>query len=192
MALEIERKFLVSGDAWRAAATHSERILDGLLATSKGRKVRVRLYGDRATLAMKTRKRGCVRFEFEYDIPLADARHMLQSECGGRVLAKTRHYVPFAGKTWEVDEYETPLAGVVLAEVELTAADQELLLPSWVGRDVTDDPAFRKSRLFAGAPAPGIGQAGGRPRAGGEERLRRERRAPVRGGVFLGSARAQA
>ena len=149
MALEIERKFLMSGDGWREKVVRSERIVDGLLATSKGRKVRVRLYPDHATLAIKTRRKGRVRFEFEYVIPTADARHMLASECGDSCLAKTRHYVTHAGKTWEIDEYEAPLDGIVLAEVELGAADEDVLLPCWVGREVTDDPAFRKTRLFA-------------------------------------------
>lgn len=149
MALEIERKFLVKGDAWRTQTLSSERLVDGLLATSKGRKVRVRLYADRATIAIKTRKKGRVRFEFEYEIPVGDARHILKAECGRSVLAKTRHLVPYAGYTWEVDEYEAPLEGIVLAEVELTSDAEDPPLPSWVGAEVTDDPAFRKTRLFA-------------------------------------------
>ena len=150
MALEIERKFLVANDRWRSDVLRSERLVDGLLATSKGRKVRVRLYADRATIAIKTRKKGRVRFEYEYEIPIGDARHMLETECGRSVLAKTRHYVPHAGYTWEIDEYEAPLDGIVLAEVELTSEDEEPPLPGWVGADVTGDPAFQKTRLFAG------------------------------------------
>lgn len=149
MALEIERKFLTSSDAWRTQVVRSERIVDGLLATSKGRKVRVRLYADRATLAIKTRKKGRVRFEFEYVIPTIDARHMLASECGRSTLAKIRHYVPYEGKTWEIDEYEAPLSGIILAEIELSDVDEVFSLPGWVGREVTEDPAFRKTRLFA-------------------------------------------
>ena len=148
MALEIERKFLTTSDAWREQAVHSERIVDGLLAASQGRKVRVRLYADRATLAIKTRRKGRVRFEFEYAIPTGDARYLLETECGRSTLAKTRHYVIHAGKTWEIDEYEAPLEGVVLAEVELSAADEDLALPHWVGREVTEDPAFRKTRFL--------------------------------------------
>ena len=149
MALEIERKFLVANDDWRDEALRCERLVDGLLATSKGRKVRVRLYADRATIAIKTRKRGRVRFEYEYEIPVGDARHILETECGRSVLAKTRHYVSYAGYTWEVDEYEAPLDGIVLAEVELKSDDETPPLPSWVGPEVTEDPAFQKTRLFA-------------------------------------------
>jgi CYTH domain-containing protein len=146
---EIERKFLVVGSAWRDHAVRSERLVDGLLATSKGRKVRVRLYADRATIAIKTRKKGRSRFEFEYDIPICDAQQLHCTECGRTVLAKTRYYVPYANFLWEVDVYEPPLDGVVLAEVELTSADQDPPLPTWVGREVTEDPAFRKRNLFA-------------------------------------------
>ena len=125
MALEIERKFLVNSDDWRGETLRSERLVDGLLATSKGRKVRVRLYADRATIAIKTRKRGRVRFEYEYEIPVGDARRILETECGRSVLAKTRHHVPYAGYIWEVDEYEAPLDGVILAEVELKSDDED-------------------------------------------------------------------
>src|SRR5579871_3368967 len=103
MALEIERKFLVTDDRWRAQVLRSERLVDGLLATSKGRKVRVRLYAERATIAVKTRKKGPSRLEFEYDIPVCDARQLLDTECGRTILAKTRYYVPYADFLWEVD-----------------------------------------------------------------------------------------
>jgi CYTH domain-containing protein len=149
VALEIERKFLVVGDQWRDQAIRSERLVDGLLATSEGRKVRVRLYEGRASLAIKTAKKGLTRFEFEYDIPREDAEQLLKTECGSNVLAKTRHYVPHEGFTWEVDVYDGVLEGVVLTEVELATADQDPLLPAWVGREVTDEPAYRKQRLFA-------------------------------------------
>lgn len=149
MAQEIERKFLVADDGWRAECEGSERLVDGLLAAGKARKVRVRLYPDRATLTIKTRKKGCTRLEFEYELPRGDAEQLLRTQCGRTVLAKTRHYVPHQGFTWEVDVYEAPLEGVVLAEVELASADQNPPLPPWVGAEVTDDPAFRKRRMFA-------------------------------------------
>jgi CYTH domain-containing protein len=149
MAQEIERKFLVVGHQWRDEAVHRERLVDGLLATSEGRKVRVRLYATRASLAIKTARKGRARLEFEYDIPRADAEQLIRTECGPNVLAKTRHRVPYEGFTWEVDVYEGLLDGVVLAEVEMATADQEPPLPTWVGREVTDEPEYRKQRLFA-------------------------------------------
>jgi adenylate cyclase len=149
VALEIERKFLVLDDSWRAACVLREHLVDGLLATSKGRKVRVRIIGERATICIKSRKTARVRHEFEYAVPLADARQLIENDCGGDVVAKTRHHVPFAGFTWEVDVYEGALAGVVIAEIELASEDVEPPLPPWVGREVTDDPQFRKRALRA-------------------------------------------
>jgi len=149
LAQEIERKFLVVGEAWRAGAIRQEHLVDGLLSTAKGRKVRVRLYEGRATLTIKTRKKGRSRLEFEYEIPPADAELLLATECGRSVVAKMRHHIPFQGLTWEVDVYEGLLDGLVLAEVELASVDQDPPRPDWVGREVTEDPAFRKQRLFA-------------------------------------------
>jgi CYTH domain-containing protein len=149
VAHEIERKFLVVGDQWRDEAIQSERLVDGLLATSKGRKVRVRLYEMRASLTIKTAKKAGIRFEFEYDIPRADAEQLLKTECGRTIVAKTRHRVPYEGFTWEIDVYEGLLDGVVLAEVEMATPDQDPPLPAWIGREVTDEPAYRKQRLFA-------------------------------------------
>jgi adenylate cyclase len=147
VALEFERKFLVAGESWRDGCVGKDLLVDGLLATSKGRKVRVRINGPEATVCIKSRKSARVRDEFEYPIPLADARQLLENDCGGDVVAKTRHYVPHAGFTWEVDVYEGALAGIVIAEIELPSEDTQPPLPPWIGREVTDDPQFRK-RVF--------------------------------------------
>jgi CYTH domain-containing protein len=165
MAREIERKFLVNGDAWRDAVVSAVRLVDGLLAASKGRKVRVRLYPDRATIAVKTRRRSRVRLEYEYAIPTDDALEMLKSECGRSVLAKTRYHVRYGAHTWEVDVYEAPLDGVVIAEVELRDSDETFVLPPWVDREVTDDPAFSKQRLFAARAQRRFVASAARPRS---------------------------
>jgi adenylate cyclase len=149
VAREIERKFLVANDQWRAEVVRAERLVDGLLSTAKGRKVRVRLYGDHATLTIKTSKKRGSRLEFEYPIPWTDAQYLLECECGKSVVSKVRHDVPFEGFTWQVDVYEGLLVGVIVAEVELASIDQDPPRPTWVGREVTDDPAFRKQRLVA-------------------------------------------
>jgi len=168
VALEIERKFLVIDERWRAGCVRRERLVDGLLATSKGRKVRVRMNGDGATICIKSRKSARVRHEFEYAVPLADARQLIENDCGGDVVAKTRHHVPYAGFTWEVDVYEGALAGVVIAEIELASEDAEPPLPPWVGREVTDDPQFRKRALRARRLRLGQGNlAPAPPRPGG-------------------------
>jgi adenylate cyclase len=137
MPFEIERKFLVKTDSWRESYVSSQRLVDGLVAISDGRKVRVRLYEDHATLAIKTTEAGIKRAEFEYQIPFEDGNELIQNYCGDLVLAKTRHYVPFRGFTWEVDAYEGILDGVVVAEVEIQDVDAAVPLPGWVGAEIT-------------------------------------------------------
>lgn len=148
MPQEIERKFLVRSDAWRADVVRSERLRDGLVAASDGRKVRVRLYEDRATLTVKSRQDHGRRAEFEYEIPRDHAREMLAAHCAG-IVEKTRHHVPFGGLDWEIDVYDGPLAGIVLAEVELDRLDREVPLPGWAGEEVTGRPEYKKSVMLA-------------------------------------------
>lgn len=149
MAIEIERKFVPSNNAWRAQSHMRERLVDGLLMAAEGRKVRVRLYETRATLTVKSARDGLRRDEFEYEIPAADATELIAKHCGEKVLAKTRHFVEHMGFTWQVDEYHGVLEGVVIAEVELQSEDVSVPLPPWVGREVTHDPDYRQSSMLA-------------------------------------------
>ena len=150
MALEIERKFLVANDGWKSAIARSVRIRDGLIANNNGQKARVRIADDVATIALKSRKRDLiVRDEFEYSIPLSDAEEILRIMCDGNVLYKTRYFVLHASNIWQVDVYEGLLDGVVLPEIELTNVDQTLMLPDWIGAEVTSDPSFRKINMLA-------------------------------------------
>jgi CYTH domain-containing protein len=149
MALEIERKFLVANDGWKDAVVRSVRIRDGLIANNKGHKARVRIANDVATIALKSRRSGLARTEFEYVIPYSDAEEMLRTMCDGNVLAKVRHFVSHVGNTWQVDVYEGLLDGVTLAEIELTEANQTLTLPDWIGAEVTADPRYRKVNMVA-------------------------------------------
>jgi len=116
MTLEIERKFLVANDRWKNSIVRSIRIRDGLIASDNGNKARVRIADGIATIALKSRRRGSVRTEFEYVIPISDAEEMLRTMCEGNVLDKVRHVVSHASDTWEVDVYEGLLDGIVLAE----------------------------------------------------------------------------
>jgi CYTH domain-containing protein len=147
MAVEIERKFLVRDDTWRRHVAHQHEIRDGLVAVADGRKVRVRICDQRATLTVKSKTAGLANIEFEYQIPLADAEEMMAHHCLHAGLAKTRYFVPHGGHTWQVDVYREILAGVVLAEVEIPSETTELVLPPWVGREVTGDPAYKKLNM---------------------------------------------
>ncbi|MFE8644540.1 CYTH domain-containing protein [Sphingomonas sp. NCPPB 2930] len=144
MAIEIERKFLVTGDAWRAAP--GTRYSQGYLNRDKARTVRVRIAGDQGFLTIKGVSVGATRAEFEYPVPLADAQEML-SLCDGPVVQKTRHRVVHDGLAWEVDAFLGDNAGLVVAEIELASENQAFALPDWVGREVTGDPRYFNSSL---------------------------------------------
>ena len=147
MPLEIERKFLLATDGWKSWVTRRIHIRDGLIASNNGNKARVRIADSAATIALKSRRSGPTRTEFEYAIPYSDAMEMLRTMCDGRVLDKVRNVIPHAGTVWHVDVYEGILNGVVLAEVELQHAEQKLDLPGWIGKEVTNDPMYRKINM---------------------------------------------
>jgi adenylate cyclase len=150
--VEIERKFLVASDEWKQSAVGSVKLRDGLIAASKDRKVRVRIAGNEiATIAIKGPRIGLAQAEFEYEIPLADAERMLSTLCQDDHLEKERFFVEDAGGTWQVDVYSGILQGVVIAEIELKNESQELILPRWIGKEVTGDSFFKKINMRARA-----------------------------------------
>ncbi|WP_312685173.1 CYTH domain-containing protein [Stenotrophomonas chelatiphaga] len=148
MGIEIERKFLVTGDGWRAAAhaviPMAQGYINDMGALDRGDQnasVRVRIEGDGAALNLKSRTLGRSRQEFEYPIPVADARELL-ALCVGGLIDKRRHLVQHEGLLWEVDEFLGDNAGLVVAEVELEDPDQAISLPAWAGREVTDQARY--------------------------------------------------
>ncbi|GAB2513820.1 CYTH domain-containing protein [Lysobacter humi (ex Lee et al. 2017)] len=148
MPIEIERKFLVTSDAWRTQATRvvpmAQAYLNDLATLDAGAmnvSVRVRIQGDAAYLNMKSRELGTTRQEFDYPIPVDDARALLELAVGG-VIDKRRHYVEVGGRTFEVDEFLGENAGLVVAELELEAADATYERPDWLGEEVTDDARY--------------------------------------------------
>lgn len=144
MGIEIERKFLVVGNAWRQG--EGTRIRQGYLCGEADATVRVRLGGDRACLTVKGRSHGISREEYEYGIPLADADRLL-ALCGARVIDKVRRVVTVEGFRWEVDEFHGANAGLVLAELELAAEDQAFTRPAWLGAEVSADPRYYNAYL---------------------------------------------
>ena len=145
--VEIERKFLVANNAWRQSAVRSVTIRDGLIAVYKDRKVRVRVSGDIATVAIKGPRIGIVRPEFEYEIPIADAERIISTICRDDTLEKQRFFVENAGATWHVDVYGGILQGIVIAEIELQQETQELILPHWIGKEVTGNSFYKKINM---------------------------------------------
>jgi CYTH domain-containing protein len=151
LQLQHRPKFLVANNEWRQSAVRHVSIRDGLIAIYKDRKVRVRISGDIATIAVKGPRIGIERPEFEYEIPMADAERMLSTICQDDTLEKQRFFVEDAGATCQVDVYGGILQGVVIAEIELKQVSQELILPHWIGKEVTGDSFYRKVNMRARA-----------------------------------------
>lgn len=147
MGREIERKYLVVNDAWRSNVVRRRRFEQGYLAITEDCAVRVRIDGDRANLNVKNATLDIERREYEYPVPLADAREMLESMCAGRVLSKLRHWVDHRGEIWEVDVFEGANRGLVLAEIEIETREQRFAIPDWVGREVSGDERYLNSYL---------------------------------------------
>ena len=145
MAQEIERKYLVKGDKWRSLA-QGVGYCQGYIATTGKQTVRVRIIGGRGYLTIKGENKGRTRAEFEYAIPVEDAREMLDTLCDRPLIEKTRYKIPVGNLVWEVDEFAGDNQGLIIAEVELESEAQEISLPDWIEREVSD-PKYYNSNL---------------------------------------------
>jgi adenylate cyclase len=146
MALEIERKFLVKEGAWRNEKGTKYR--QGYLNSTKERTVRVRIIDDKGYLTVKGISRGAVRVEYEYEIPGAEAKAMLNDLCEKPLIEKTRYKIEHKGLVWEVDEFLGENSGLIVAEVELESEDQKFVKPKWIGEEVTEDPRYFNANLI--------------------------------------------
>jgi len=144
---EIERKFLVSGDAWRKGA-QGTFYRQGYLVASDARAVRVRVAGEKAYLTIKGRKTGLSCPEYEYPMAVAEAKDVLERICLRPFIEKVRYVLDFKGMNWEIDEFTGENEGLVLAEVELAQEHQMIELPAWVGREVSLDPKYWNVNLM--------------------------------------------
>ncbi|MEA3410561.1 MAG: CYTH domain-containing protein [Pseudomonadota bacterium] len=147
MPEEIEHKFLVRDGSWKAAVTRRVEYRQGYLANNDNCSVRVRVSDSRAHLNIKSARLGVQRLEFEYEIPLDEAHALLDELCAKPLVEKVRHFVPHAGKLWEVDEFRGENAGLVVAEVELESVGEAFERPDWVTEDVSDDPRYYNVNL---------------------------------------------
>lgn len=136
MAREIERKFLLTNEGWRALAERRQRMTQGYIAAGERVSVRLRIAGDEAWLNIKAGGLVASRLEYEYAVPVADARELLALAVGP-LIEKTRHFVPYDRMTWEVDEFHGDNVGLVVAEIELDREDQAFARPPWAGVEVT-------------------------------------------------------
>ena len=147
MGKEIERKYLVNLDAWKAQ-DEGIHFKQGYLNAQKERVVRVRIEGNRAKLTIKGVTTGVTRSEFEYDIPVDDAAILLDNLCEQPLIDKHRHKEVHGGKTWEIDVFHGLNQGLVVAEIELNSEDEKFEMPNWAIREVSSDPRYYNSNLL--------------------------------------------
>ena len=150
---EIERKFLVTSEAFKAQASSSYEIEQGYLCKDPEKTIRVRIRDARAFLTIKSSllRDGIAKFEWEREIDLSDARELLKI-CLPGVISKTRYIIPTlpcngAERKWEVDVFHGRLNGLVLAEIELGAEDEPFDRPKWLGEEVTGQPQYYNANM---------------------------------------------
>jgi len=147
MGTEIERKFLLKSDDWRNEVTESTRLVQGYLLRGDKSAVRVRIKDDVAELNVKHTRDGINRLEYEYEIPVADAREILEEVAEKPLIDKTRHHVFHDGHLWEIDEFYGENEGLIVAEIELARADEPFEKPAWLGQEVSLDQRYYNSNL---------------------------------------------
>jgi len=146
MAREIERKFLLKDSGWKAEAFQQTHFAQGYLndiqhGVAKS-SVRVRIEGNQANMNIKSLEVGLSRDEYEFSIPLDDAKKMLATLMVGPVIEKVRYLVQHGQHTWEIDEFLGDNLGLVVAEVEIDSEDEQIEIPNWAGREVTEEVRF--------------------------------------------------
>ena len=142
MATEIERKFLVTSDEWRNQVSEKKTIRQGYFGPASKASIRIRISDRSANINIKSATLEVTRKEYEIPVPLADADEMLENLCERPFIEKIRHIVPFGNHVWEVDEFLGDNEGLVVAEIELSRADEPFETPSWLGKEVSEDKRY--------------------------------------------------
>lgn len=147
MAIEIERKFTVTGDFLKDVKS-AKRITQGYICADPGRTVRVRIAGNDAFLTIKgpSDEKFWSRYEFEQQIALADGEELMKL-CVSGVIDKVRHYIPIGHHVWEVDVFYGNNEGLIIAEIELESENETFEIPGWIGKEVTTDKRYYNSML---------------------------------------------
>lgn len=146
MGIEIERKFLVVNDTYKNTVRRS-LLRQGYLSAESGRTVRVRTDGQKGFITIKGKTDSFSREEYEYEIPLSDARRLLDNLCIRPLIEKTRYFLNYMGNEWVVDEFSGVNKGLVVAEIELESEEQDFDRPDWLGSEVTLDRRYFNSNL---------------------------------------------
>ena len=147
MAIEVEHKFLLANDDWKAEVTHSVSYRQGYLSAQPTSSIRVRTSNEQAWLNIKSATIGTHRHEYEYEIPLADADEILNNLCKKPLVEKTRYFVQHDKHTWEIDVFLGDNQGLCVAEIELSEVGEAFVKPSWLGAEVTHDLRYYNNNL---------------------------------------------
>lgn len=145
--MEIERKFLINSALWNELKKPAPiTIQQGYISTQPNCTVRVRTKGNKGFLTVKGITTGITRSEFEYEIPIAEAKDML-AQFATKYIDKLRYEIEVEGKSWEIDVFQGKLAPLIIAEIELTDENETFTLPDWVGEEVSHDARYYNSNL---------------------------------------------
>ena len=147
MPQETERKFLVNNDEWRNLPAAKQRLVQAYLGQGQNCVFRIRMGETRAWLTIKGRRQDISADEFEYEIPVADARMLLETYAESGEIEKIRHYLSYEGMIWEVDEFLGANQGLIVAEIELEDQEQPFSRPAWLGEEVSLDPRYSNHYL---------------------------------------------
>ncbi len=147
MAIEIERKFLILNDDWKDLEHTFKYYQQAYFCNTSKVSVRVRTTDDKAWMSFKSATVEISRFEYEYEVPLDDAKHMMAKFSTGSIISKTRYFVPIDTHIWEIDSFEGDNKGLIVAEIELKHVDEDFVKPTWVGKEVSDDVRYFNSNL---------------------------------------------
>ncbi|MDB5013135.1 MAG: hypothetical protein JWQ25_1337 [Daejeonella sp.] len=147
MPTETEHKYLVNHELWRRVIPNkSVHIKQAYLLTDPNKTIRIRTVGSTGFITIKGKTVGASRPEFEYEIPIGEANQLIESFCS-ELIEKTRHYIIYENKTWEVDVFEDLNSGLIVAEIELDNENEQYIKPNWVTQNVTDDRRYANSNL---------------------------------------------
>ncbi len=149
MAVEIERKFLVINDNWRAQVESESTLKQGYLTAEEQLSIRVRIAKGKGELTIKGGTSGISRSEYEYAIPLQDAQELIANLVTGSVIDKTRYKVRCGDHLWDLDVFHGDNQGLVMAEVELCSESEAFQMPDWAGQEVSDDPRYYNANLIS-------------------------------------------
>ncbi|MEN8928836.1 MAG: CYTH domain-containing protein [Flavobacteriales bacterium] len=148
MPQEIERKYLLKNNSWKSEVTSENKIVQGYLNSNPARTVRIRITNNIGFLTIKSKNKGSVRKEFEYEIPLKEAEELIQL-CEKPIIEKTRFLVKREKHTWEIDVFDGENKGLTVAEIELTEENESFKIPDWIAKEVTSESKYFNSQLIA-------------------------------------------